>query len=73
MAITRPEDEFSELNEIIEQYLKSCGVAEVKFLTQRLLLEYCEDCGSPLYPNIEGEMVHTEQPESDDFQHQHIH
>ena len=68
-----PEDEYSELNEIIEQYLKSCGVSEVKFLTQRLPLEYCEDCGSPLYPNIEGEMVHTEQPESDDFQHQHIH
>ena len=68
-----PEDELSELIEIIEAYLKSCGIAEVKSLSQRLPLEFCEECGSPLYPNIEGEMVHIEQPENDSPQHQHIH
>jgi uncharacterized protein YuzB (UPF0349 family) len=26
-------------------------------------LEYCDDCGAPLFPNPEGENVHAEMPE----------
>jgi hypothetical protein len=29
-------------------------------------LEYCDDCGAPLYPNPEGEPVHAELPEPEE-------
>jgi uncharacterized protein YuzB (UPF0349 family) len=29
-------------------------------------LEYCDDCGAPLYPNPEGEPVHAELPEQEE-------
>jgi uncharacterized protein YuzB (UPF0349 family) len=29
----------------------------------RFPLEYCDDCGAPLYPNPDGEPVHAELPE----------
>jgi hypothetical protein len=35
----------------------------VLLLDQRFPLEFCDDCGAPLYPNPEGEPVHAEMPE----------
>ena len=26
-------------------------------------MEFCDDCGAPLYPNAEAELVHAEMPE----------
>jgi hypothetical protein len=26
-------------------------------------LEYCDDCGAPMFPNAAGHVVHTEPPE----------
>jgi len=56
------EDEMSEVAEEIESTLKEAGVQNIQMLRQRLPLEYCEECGAPLYPNPEGEMVHAELP-----------
>jgi hypothetical protein len=32
---------------------------------QRFPLEYCDDCGAPLFPNPAGHAVHAEAPEGD--------
>lgn len=60
------EDEASELPAQIESVLHEVGVREVLVLDHRFPLEYCDDCGAPLYPNPEGEPVHAELPEQEE-------
>jgi hypothetical protein len=57
------EDENAETQTLIETVLRESGVKDIVVLDQRLPLEYCDDCGSPLYPNIDGEPTHAELPE----------
>ena len=57
------ESETSDSAGQIEAVLQEIGVGEVIVLDHRLPLEYCDDCGAPLYPNPEGESVHAELPE----------
>ncbi|MDP1651148.1 MAG: DUF2863 family protein [Rhodocyclaceae bacterium] len=57
------EDEAAELPAQIEAVLREAGVREVLVLDHRFPLEYCDDCGAPLYPNPDGEPVHAELPE----------
>ncbi len=59
------EDEASEIPQQIEAVLREAGIGEVLVLDHRLPLEYCDDCGAPLYPNPDGEPVHAELPEQD--------
>jgi hypothetical protein len=51
----------------IEALLKEVGIRQIKVLEERFPLEYCEDCGSPLYPNPEGELLHAELPEDSEL------
>ncbi len=60
------EDETSDLPAQIEAVLREVGVREVLVLDHRFPLEYCDDCGAPLYPNPEGEPVHAELPEQEE-------
>lgn len=57
------EDENHDTPGQIEAALREAGVANVLLLDQRFPLEFCDDCGAPLYPNPEGEPVHAELPE----------
>lgn len=57
------EDENSEISGEIETALRKAGVKEIVVLDQRFPYEFCDDCGAPLYPNVEGETVHAEMPE----------
>lgn len=59
------EDEASEAPAEIEKLLRDCGLQEIVLLEQQFPLEYCDDCGAPMFPNIEGELVHAEMPEID--------
>ncbi|MES2831181.1 MAG: DUF2863 family protein [Pseudomonadota bacterium] len=43
--------------------LREAGVARVHQHEQRFLLEFCDDCGAPLYPDLDAELVHAEMPE----------
>lgn len=43
--------------------LRETGVKEVLFLDHHFPMEFCDDCGAPLFPNREGELVHAEMPE----------
>ena len=58
----------------IEAVLRDCGINDVRLLEQIFPLEYCDDCGAPLYPNREGEPMHAELPEGNATQApQHLH
>jgi hypothetical protein len=57
------EDESADTATQIEAVLHEAGVRDVLMLDHRFPLEYCDDCGAPLYPNPEGEPVHAELPE----------
>ena len=47
----------------IETVLRECGMKEITFLDHPFPFEFCDDCGMPLYPNAESEVVHPELPE----------
>ncbi len=49
--------------EEIAAHLKELGIAEIRQIPGVLPLEYCEDCGSPYFPNPLGELVHASLPE----------
>ena len=60
------EDEAAELPGQIESVLHETGLRDVVILDHRFPLEYCDDCGAPLYPNPDGEPMHAELPEQDE-------
>lgn len=57
------EDENNDAPGQIETALREAGIATVLMLDQRFPLEFCDDCGMPMYPTPEGETSHAELPE----------
>ena len=57
------EDENTDCAAQIETVLRESGVNDVVFLDHQFPMEYCDDCGAPLYPSPEGEVAHAEMPE----------
>lgn len=69
-----PEDEAPEAIVAIEKLLRNAGITKVNRLSQQMPLEFCDDCGAPLFPNPEGESMHAELPDSaSDIQSQQLH
>lgn len=58
-----PDEESTEAFGQIETALRQVGIQTIEALDQRFPLEYCDDCGAPMYPSPEGEAVHAELPE----------
>lgn len=56
------DDEERALEEI-ETALKRLGITRVVAHSHRFPLEYCDDCGAPVFPNPSGHSVHTEPPD----------
>jgi hypothetical protein len=68
------EDETADAPSQIEAVLKEAGVQDVVGLDHRFPMEYCDDCGAPLYPNPDGEPSHAELPEEQaDAAPRHLH
>ena len=67
------EDEQADLGAEIGALLKAEGLVDVRVLDTRMPLEYCDDCGAPLFPNAEGENIHAELPEEMQGQPAHLH
>ncbi len=68
------EDETTDIPAQIDAVLREAGLREVMALEERFPLEYCDDCGAPLYPNPEGEPSHAELPEEQaDAAPRHLH
>jgi len=61
-------DDEERATEEIEAALRRLGVKSFVAHTHRFPLEYCDDCGAPLFPSPAGHSVHTEQPESSEDQ-----
>ena len=59
------EDDNSDIPAQIEQLLKQHGIEQVVHLDHRFPVEFCDDCGTPLYPSPDGEIVHAELPEEE--------
>jgi hypothetical protein len=57
------EDESADAPTQIETVLREAGLREIVALDHRFPMEYCDDCGAPLYPNPDGEPTHAELPE----------
>ncbi|OQA33241.1 MAG: hypothetical protein BWY57_01357 [Betaproteobacteria bacterium ADurb.Bin341] len=68
-----PEDENTETSEQIESLLHECGVKDILLLDHHFPMEYCDDCGAPLYPDANGELVHAEMPEQTSNHSQVLH
>jgi hypothetical protein len=49
--------------EQIVSLLQASGITRIKQHHERFSMEYCDDCGAPLYPDMEAELVHAEMPE----------
>lgn len=67
------EDEHTDCSGEIEALLRECGLTDIVVHEHNFPLDYCDDCGSPLYPNAEGELLHTEVPEDTPEQPKHLH
>lgn len=68
------EDEATDIPAQIEVVLREAGLRDILALDQRFPLEFCDDCGAPLYPNPEGEPTHAELPEEQaDAAPRHLH
>ncbi len=67
------EDENTDVIGEVEAILRECGVKEVLVHNQRFPFEFCDDCGAPLYPNVEGDSVHAELPEQSNAPSQTLH
>jgi hypothetical protein len=50
----------------IAALLRECGIQDIRRLPGLHPLEFCEDCGTPYFPNMLGEMQHPELPEEID-------
>jgi len=61
------DDEERTLEEI-EAALRRQGVVRLVTHAHRFPMEFCDDCGAPMFPNAAGHSVHTEPPEGDEEQ-----
>lgn len=67
------DDETGDVPSQIEEVLRGCGVTDIVMLDSRLPFEFCDECGVPLYPNAEGEVVHAEMPEEAESESRVLH
>ena len=57
------EEEQADVAGQIEEVIRAAGITNVITLDHRFPMEFCEECGTPLYPNADGEVAHAELPE----------
>lgn len=67
------EDETTDVVSEIETLLRESGIKEILAHNQQFPFEFCDDCGAPLYPNVEGDAVHAELPEQNNAPSQTLH
>jgi hypothetical protein len=53
--------------------LRANGVTDILRHQERFPMEFCEDCGAPLFCDREGELVHAELPEDTPQASGHLH
>lgn len=53
--------------------LRESGITRIQQADSVLPPEFCDDCGAPLFCNIDEEMVHAEMPEDAEQNNGHLH
>jgi hypothetical protein len=61
-------DEEERAQEEVDAALRRLGILRITAHAHRFPLEFCDDCGAPLFPNPAGHAVHAEAPEDADEQ-----
>lgn len=56
-------DESEETDIVSQIEAEIVGIGKIVVLTTAMPMEYCDDCGTQLFPNAEGELIHPEMPE----------
>ncbi|MFZ6657902.1 DUF2863 family protein [Undibacterium sp. TJN19] len=56
-------DENEQLAGEIPSILLECGVTDIIQLEEIFAMEFCDDCGTPLFADRESDLVHTEMPD----------
>jgi hypothetical protein len=56
-------DDEEQTMEDVEKALAASGVNRAVAHSHRFPLEFCDDCGAPLFPNATGHVVHAEPPD----------
>ena len=69
---TNIDDTPKPIEEVLE-VLRECGIVHVKLRSERYTMEFCDDCGTPLFPAADGELVHPEMPEDTPTAIEHFH
>lgn len=59
--------------DIITGLLQEEGVTRIKRHGARFPIEFCDDCGAPLFADDDGELVHPEMPENTPQGSEHFH
>ncbi|MFC5474244.1 DUF2863 family protein [Paraherbaspirillum soli] len=59
--------------EQILSLLRECGISDIQRHAELYAMEFCDDCGTPLYPDREGDLVHPEMPEDTPNEPAHFH
>jgi hypothetical protein len=56
-------DDEDQTMEDVEKALRALGISRVAMHAHRFPLEFCDDCGAPMFPNAAGHVVHAEPPD----------
>ncbi len=59
--------------ETIVGLLQVAGVGQITQHDERFEMEFCDDCGAPLYPDMDADLVHAEMPEDAPQAPGHLH
>ena len=60
------------LDEILA-LLKESGVTKIRQHAERFPMEFCDDCGAPLYADLDADLVHAEMPDDTPQTSNHFH
>ncbi len=60
------------IDEILD-LLKEAGIEQIVRHTEYFPMEYCDDCGAPLFADQDGELTHAEMPEDMPEGNAHFH
>ncbi|GGC00417.1 hypothetical protein GCM10007205_07090 [Oxalicibacterium flavum] len=59
--------------EEIHALLEGCGIIRIRRHTEPFVMEFCDDCGAPLFADQDAELVHAEMPEEAASGSGHLH
>ena len=62
----------SPLDEIMT-LLKESGITKIRQHAERFPMEFCDDCGAPLYADLDADLVHAEMPDDTPQTSTHFH